>query len=450
MTIPKPNVPVSEKIRITLGSITDMRDIVDRHFANIHLWLPIISKKRMQLTLEDPNLDLTADLALLLLSMKLLVQGGHDSPQSAQSPLYWLVKQQATLVESSGLITLQLMQSTLLLTAYELGHAIYPAAYLSSGHSARLGTLLGFHDRLNAPQILRRSGAWAEIEEIRRSWWAAMLFDRYSNLGTEGAAIVTDDPPPQTVLPADDSSWDQGDMTTSEPLYVSTTTSVRAGAFARTCQATHLMGRMIRNLNDHYSDPSLRFTQAITLYRTVNALSNVLPQETFHDPHRYATAMALCYGTLLHLCDPFSCTEANRGNHTVEETEMQAIAIPGMREVAGKVLEFSRYIREMVDEGESAAAVSPLVCDCLYSAAATFQWLSYESGSEEAVEGYRALRGVLEGLRGRWAVAGEYVKILDVSVGLVFFCVSLFGRLVCVIWTGADGWWNAGHEGEFV
>lgn len=413
MLIPKPVLPVSPDVSSTLGSIIDVRDTVERYFENVHLWLPIVSKKRMQLTLENPSLDVPADLALLLLTMKLIIHGNHASPQDAQSPLYWLTKFQLTIVESGGLITLQLLQAILLITAYELGHAVYPAAYLSSGHAVRLGTLMGLHDRQNAPQILRKSGAWAEVEEIKRCWWAALLFDRYVHLGSEGRQLCTDDPPPQTVLPADECSWDQGVMATGEPLYVSTPTTVRAGGFARTCQTIHLMGRMIRTLSDHYSDASIRFTQAIQLHRTLTALSKILPDEVSEAPAQYATAMALCYGALLRLCEPFSCTESNRGDHTVEETEMQAISIPGMKKTAMQVLDFSRIVRKLMDDNLSA--ISPLIADCLYSATSTLQWLVHETGSEEAINGYSTLREVLVEMSKRWAVAGEYIKILEVN-----------------------------------
>lgn len=413
MAIPKPVVPTAPEVYSTLGSIIDVRDIVERYFANVHLWLPIVSMKRIQLTLENPSLDVSADLALLLLAMKLIIQGGHESAQDAQSPLYWLVKRHFSAVEAGGLISLYLMQSALLITAYELGHAIYPAAYFSSGHAIRIGTLMGLHDRQNAPQILRKSGAWAEVEEIKRCWWAAMLFDRYVHLGSEGRQLATDDPPPHTVLPADERAWDEGEMTTSEPLYVSTATNVRAGAFARTCQTVHLMGRMIRVLSDHYSDASIRFTQGIQLHRTLTALSNVLINEVSENPAQYATATALCYGALLHLCEPFSCTESNRGSHTVEETEMQAISIPGMKDTAMRILEFSRTVQELMDR--NFFAISPLMADCLYTAAATLQWQVHETGSEEAIQGYNVLKDVLREMGKRWAVAGEYLKILEVN-----------------------------------
>jgi hypothetical protein len=391
----------------------DIRDTVERYFENVHLWLPVVSRMRMILALDKPALDMTADLAALLLCMKLIIVSGHSSPQDAQSQLYWLCKRQLSAVESGGLITLQLMQAALLITAYEIGHAIYPAAYLSSGHCIRLGNLLGIHDRQNAPQILRKAGAWSENEEIKRCWWGALLFESYVSVGGEGHSLCTWDPPPHFVLPADDDMWNQGEMTTNEPLYVSSPTNVRAGAFARTCQATNLMGRMVRIMNDRYAEPSIRFSQAIHLHRTMTAFSNVLPSEVAEAPEKYSTALALCYGSLMHLVEPFSCTETNRGQHTVEETEMQAIAIPTMREVSTLVLEFSRDILQKTMT-ENLASVSPLVADCLYTATACFQWLVHEQGSPADLYAYTALRQVLSGLGDRWAVAGEYIKILEV------------------------------------
>lgn len=178
MTVPKPDLRVPDEVAATLGSIVDLQDIVGRYFENVHLWLPFISRKRMQLTLSNPRLELTVDLALLLLCMKLITQSPHGNPQVAQTPLYSLAKRQITFVESGALMSLQLLQAIILIAAYEIGHAIYPAAYLTTGQSARLGHLLGLNDRQAVPQVLKRSGAWAEIEETRRTWWACMLLDR--------------------------------------------------------------------------------------------------------------------------------------------------------------------------------------------------------------------------------------------------------------------------------
>ena len=413
MKIPRPTIPVSRDVTAILGSIIDVRDIVERYFENVHLWLPVVSKKRMQLTFENPHLELTADLTLLLLGMKLVTQTPHGGPQDAQNQLYATVKRQFAIVESSALISLQLIQAAILIATYEIGHAIYPAAYLTTGQCTRLGYLMGIHDRTAVPQILNRSGAWAEVEEVKRAWWACQLLERYVNLGTEGRPNATEDPSPSTVLPADDKSWDQGEMTTSEPLYVSTPTSVRAGAFARTCQATHLLGRLRRLLNDCVHNSPLRFTEAAQLHRTLEALANLLPGEVQQSPLQCSTPLALCYGAIIHLCDPLCCTESNKGDHTVEETQMQEIAIVGMKKTAADILQLSQVLKAIMNKNLSA--VSPLTADALYMAATTYAWLVHESGSPDLTVDYHALRDVLIQMNQRWAVAGEYLKALDVT-----------------------------------
>lgn len=409
----KPSIPVPTEVANTLGtSILDIQDVVDRYFANIHTWLPFVSTKRMELTLSNPSLELTLELSLLLLAMKLIIQIPSGDSQSVRSPLYALTKRYFALVESAGIISTQTLQANILISAYETGHAIYPAAYLTTGHSARLGHALGLNDRIHAPQIHKRKpGAWAELEEVKRTWWAVMLLDRYVNLGSQGHPLATDDPARQDMLPAEDTMWDAGEMTSSEPLYVSSPTNVRAGAFARTCQATHLLGRLIRLLNDNLLEAPARFTEAIQLHRTIQALANLLPADVQGSPERFGTSIALCYSSLIHLSDPFACTESNRGEHTVEETEMQSIAIAGLQTVANDALQLSHLLRQSMTQNPSS--ISPLVGDCLYMAAATYAWMVYESGSRQFAESYHSLRKTLEIMSGRWAVAAQYLAILN-------------------------------------
>ncbi|KIW19214.1 hypothetical protein PV08_03508 [Exophiala spinifera] len=452
----KPTVPIPPEVLAMLGSsILDIQDIVGRYFENIHTWLPFISRKRMELTLTNPGLEMTFDLALLLLCMKLITLGplpmgfgggGDGVQQHTRGPLYTLAKRTLYLAESHGLICLRTLQANILVAAYEIGHAIYPAAYLTTGHCARLGHALGLNDRRRAPQIYKKkAGAWAEVEEMKRTWWATMLLDRYVNLGSYGHPLATDDPGRGETLPADDVLWDDGELTGSEPLYVSSSTNIKAGAFARTCQACHLLGRLLRLLNDQMlSDEGvigpgmdvsmgmgMRFAEALQLHRTFRALANLLmtehgdgedegqrrpgappPPPPPPSQQHYGTALALCLGGLLHLYDPFACTETNHGTGTVEETEMQTVAIAGLRAVAADVLRFSRGALQ-ASMRDHPAAISPLVGDCLYIAAATYAWLAYETGSRDAADAYHQLRNVLGIMATRWAVAGQYLATLE-------------------------------------
>ena len=61
------------------------------------------------------------------------------------------------------------------------------------------------------------------------------------------------------------------------------------------------------------------------------------------------------------------------------------------------------------------SAISPLTADCLYQAASQFAWMVYELGEHEHVTAYHGLAQVLKVMNSRWAVAGEYLKILEMA-----------------------------------
>ena len=215
------------------------------------------------------------------------------------------------------------------------------------------------------------------------------------------------------MLPAEDELWDHGELTTTEPLYVSTPTSVKAGAFARTAQATHLLGRMIRLRNEQQDDSPMKFTEAQQIHRTITALTKLLIAEVETDPLRFGTAAALCFAALLHLCDLYACTESNQGEHTVGEIEMQTVAIAGLKQTSADALRLSQLLRMAM--ATNPLATSPLTADCLYQAATQYAWLVYEVGNDEYIVAYRGLAQVLSLMSSRWAVASEYLKILEMA-----------------------------------
>ena len=110
--------------------------------------------------------------------MKLVSQYPQENDQGPQTPFYAQAKRLYSLVESSGMMSLHLLQSSILIAVYEVGHGIHPPAYLSAGNAARLGIVMGLHDRSNATQMFKRAETWTLREEERRTWWAALVLDR--------------------------------------------------------------------------------------------------------------------------------------------------------------------------------------------------------------------------------------------------------------------------------
>lgn len=172
-------MPVAIEVLDVLQSSADMRSLCEAFFLGAHSWLPILSQKRVLQKVN--NFDSSADtgLALLMLCMKLVSEVPPEGDQPATSALYSLAKGLYYRVENNCLISLQLVQSAILIAVYEIGHGIYPAGYLSIGHAARLGIMIGLHDKKNAAQLLKGGETWSQCEEELRAWWAIIILDRY-------------------------------------------------------------------------------------------------------------------------------------------------------------------------------------------------------------------------------------------------------------------------------
>lgn len=161
-----------------LQSRTAMHSICGTYLLSAQSWLPIVSKKRLSEKVERFSEVTDAGFALLLLSMKLVCEIPPEQEHAALSSLYSMTKRFYSRVEGSCAISLQLLQSAILIAVYEIGHGIYPAGYLSVSHAARLGIMMGLHDRKHAPQLFKGKDTWTEFEEERRTWWAVILIER--------------------------------------------------------------------------------------------------------------------------------------------------------------------------------------------------------------------------------------------------------------------------------
>lgn len=154
---------------------SDRLALCERYFTSFHTWLPIISKKRIMHEVREVHTEHDSCHELLLLCMKLCTMTPSNQP--AESDLYILTKSLCSSVESAGFVCLQLVQCLVLLTAFELSHAIYPAAYLTIGRAARLGLLMGLYRRQTQP-LFKPAETWTLREEQRRTWWSVFVLER--------------------------------------------------------------------------------------------------------------------------------------------------------------------------------------------------------------------------------------------------------------------------------
>jgi hypothetical protein len=81
-------------------------------------------------------------------------------------------------LEGQGHSSLDLVQARLLITLFEIGHGLYPAAYVSTGALVRAMDALFLFAELNS--ALAHSASEQEYqEECKQTWRAILIVDRY-------------------------------------------------------------------------------------------------------------------------------------------------------------------------------------------------------------------------------------------------------------------------------
>lgn len=158
-----------------LGGLDEIRLTADKFFGHIHQWMPFISKKRFYDLYMQPSFHSRPDVALLLLALKLITTLPLPHLPNPRTALYHTVKHFYLEVESS--LSLLVLQAGILVALYELGHGIYPAAFLSIGKCGRYAHALGIDTSRTVPAT--RVLTLVEVEERRRVWWAIVILDRY-------------------------------------------------------------------------------------------------------------------------------------------------------------------------------------------------------------------------------------------------------------------------------
>lgn len=163
-----------------IGDVGSMESIAQKYFTTNFLRMPIISKAKffnqMPFLYKEPHVDFT----MLCLCIYLIVQRPDDgdaaSGQSMHTSIYVSVKSLLAAVTSLIPLTLQTIQAMVLTVFYEVGHGLYPGAFISVAACARAARAIG----LNKKQARRSSSAteMTVTEEGRRVWWAITNLDR--------------------------------------------------------------------------------------------------------------------------------------------------------------------------------------------------------------------------------------------------------------------------------
>jgi hypothetical protein len=163
-----------------LALLNEPESIAKQYFEKLHWWMPIISPTLLLDTIEDDLSKQNSSLSILLLAIQVLLwyppKRQYQDPRTTD---YQVVKQLLANSISLGTLSFLHLQAQVLVAIYEIGHAIYPAAYLSVGAYACYGAALEVDKSLRPSYSAQNPFLRPlEVEERRRTWWAITILDR--------------------------------------------------------------------------------------------------------------------------------------------------------------------------------------------------------------------------------------------------------------------------------
>ncbi|KAM9883056.1 fungal specific transcription factor domain-containing protein [Verticillium dahliae] len=456
--VPKPVVEIPEEVLAQLGEPAEIQQTINEYFVTIHLWLPIISKSRMQN--GHSLLEGGSDLAMLFLAVKLVTTVPIPSVAAADHYIYLTAKRFVLSLEHGGVPSIMVLQSMVLIAIYEYSHGIYPAAWTTIGGCARYADFLGLPDVHESSILLNSATTWVELEERRRTWWAIVVLDRIVCLGNQKKCILPD-PLEHEILPANDRIWDDDSPSLVTQRTVASLFTGDPSPFSRLCEAATLASRVLAHVrlmptSQENTDQPLLASAAMSLLDTLLHASSVVDGEanasrqgyslpTFHtDPflastswNPYLAPQAVLLSATLLLQEtyswpppypPSSTQEANlrhRALRGLQTTSSQVISLLS-RDILSQLLHPSPAPVSTVrlelgldtdhalldNSGSILRRVSPLILDALYSAANNFSWLVQEEHSV-VVDASTIAKEGLASINQRWRVAGEYLHMLE-------------------------------------
>jgi hypothetical protein len=157
--------------------VEEIHAIVGKYFESNYRRMPIISKAYFHERLPGIFITPKADFIVLTMCIHLIIQFPVAPLLSMQSSLYVLVKNMISILESTGFLSLEVVQARLLVSFYEMGHGIHPAASISIGACARTARALGLNKK-KFKIIPKDYAARLREEEEMRVWWAVTNLDR--------------------------------------------------------------------------------------------------------------------------------------------------------------------------------------------------------------------------------------------------------------------------------
>ncbi|KAH8123007.1 hypothetical protein FP744_10007147 [Trichoderma asperellum] len=409
LEIPRVNIGIPKDVAAQVGDLGQIRDIYTTFSSQAVIWTPVIFRKNFFNIALNPLSPRRTEGILMCLCMKLYCTPAPSYEDDGKRTLYKMVKEFYAKVEATGIMSICILQSALLIAVYEIGNAIYPAAYMTVGSCARYGVALGL-DKLmiNLTGEGNLGKPWMEIEEMRRVWWGVLILDRFLNLGNPSRCLTTKDPAYDDYLPVDDQNFLDATARPQDNIKISAAFSLKMGPFARLAQATYLVNQALNLLSSlPTQDEGVESVdvgkESAQLRRTIEALVSVTKTEfEFRD-------LVTCCQAAVSYCAILLLQEYHWRRVRISSTEeAYTHMFPESRRVLDILTQMAFCMRKDAEEGKSLDEEYPVfLMQVLYQAALATIEMGQGTPNEQLKERLGTLKWLLQHIQPRWRVASK-------------------------------------------
>ncbi|KAI9933144.1 hypothetical protein MW887_007615 [Aspergillus wentii] len=373
-------------------------EIAANYLSQLHPWFPIVSESKISNGISTTWKDATVERTLLYFTMLLLIsepEGEQDneilSPKLQLA--YLFCKRWTVLLEAAGSNSLDLIRSRLVLTLFEVGHGLYPAAHISFG--AVLGAVEAFndHSEYNA-SITSSSDEGIEEEYVVTS--ALAIIDRFMTAEKKQGPSLT---------------RGKALFCRLSPVYPHSTIARSSSnqAFSRLFEASSLMEKVQIALNEPTRRQSFNIEEMTVIVQTLKSFEAVLLQEIPEKGALYSGALVLCEIGLVHAYDAGTKVDPS----DVDTTHCRA----GARNALDRLLEAKLTMAQPYLEGDEDIdfkILPPFLTYLVYKCAATVtERLRVGDESLFNFKVLKCLRDFLALLSQRWLAGRRYLRLLD-------------------------------------
>ncbi len=164
---------MKEVLRIIVDNGSTIPTLFNEYFRTIGTWLPVIvSEKALYKKLRSES---SSEVALLLLSIFLSVQSPDRDCANKEFPrtkIYFATKSLLSALVSAGALSLEVVQASVMVLLYEVGHGMPSQARVSAALCSQIGV------RFLSTQRYQQTETGDDIDE-ENLWTCIMMLDRY-------------------------------------------------------------------------------------------------------------------------------------------------------------------------------------------------------------------------------------------------------------------------------